>query len=222
MEIGSKEWIDLVQEGAPQLGVTVSHDQAGQFAQHGRWLMEWNRKTNLTAITDPQHVAVKHFLDAIAPMHHIPDNGHLLDIGTGGGFPGIPLKIMRPFQSMTLIDSVRKKIHFVKHVIRQLSLNDIQAHHTRAEALSEDSGVEKYAVIICRALADLDRAVRLAAPLLASDGKIILYQGPNEKAATSRSTQVYTLDGITYRQNAYSYSLPVFGDARKVTILEFD
>lgn len=223
MEIGSKGWIELVQQGASQLGVTVSQDQAGQFALHGRWLMEWNRRINLTAITDPQQIAVKHFLDAIAPLHHMPDQGQLLDIGTGGGFPGIPLKIMRPDQPMILIDSVRKKINFVKHVIRQLSLSHIQAHHTRAEALCEDPGMGKYTVVICRALADPDRAVRLAAPLLTSNGKIVLYQGPNEgKAASSRPTQSYILDGTTYRMSGFSYSLPIFGDARKVTIIEFD
>jgi 16S rRNA (guanine527-N7)-methyltransferase len=223
MEIGSKKWIELVQEGALQLGVTVSHDQAGQFAKHGRWLMEWNRRINLTAITEPKQVAVKHFLDAIAPIRHIPDQGQLLDIGTGGGFPGIPLKIMRPGQPMTLIDSARKKINFVKHVIRQLPLNCIQAHHTRAEALFENSGKGTYAVIICRALADPYRAVKLAAPLLNSDGKIVLYQGPNENAAaTSRSPQICTIDGITYRQSIISYLLPALGDARKVTILEFE
>lgn len=223
MKIGSEIWIDLVQEGASQLGLTVSRDQADQFAQHGRWLVEWNRRINLTAITDPKQVAIKHFLDAVAPIQYIPDQGHLLDIGTGGGFPGIPLKIMRPEQPMTLIDSVRKKINFVKHVIRQLSLKKIQAHHTRAEELSENSGIGKYSVVICRAVADPQRAVRLAAPLLTSYGNIVLYQGPNEtEPATSRSNQAYTIDGITYRRSVFSYSLPVFGDARKITLLEFE
>lgn len=223
MEIGSKKWIELVREGASQLGVTVSQDQADQFAKHGRWLMEWNRRINLTAITDPKQVAIKHFLDAIAPLQHIPDRGQLLDIGTGGGFPGIPLKIMRPDQSMMLIDSVRKKINFVKHVIRQLPLNHIQAKHARAEALCENSGVGIYTVIVCRALADPVRVVKFAGPLLASGGKIVLYQGPNESpAVTSHPPQISNLDGIAYRQSVFSYSLPVFGDARKVTILEYE
>jgi 16S rRNA (guanine527-N7)-methyltransferase len=166
---------------------------------------------------------VKHFLDAIAPMRHIPGQGQLLDIGTGGGFPGIPLKIMRPDQPMTLIDSVRKKINFVKHVIRQLSLNCIQAHHIRAEGLSGNAGMGAYTVVICRALAEPERAVKLAAPLLASDGKIVLYEGPNENAAEiSRSSRICTIDGVTYRKSVFSYLLPMFGYARKVTIFEFE
>lgn len=224
IKIGSHTWIDLVREGASRLGVSVNHDQAGQFAQHGLWLMEWNRRINLTAITDPVQIAAKHFLDAIAPLNHIPDQGHLLDIGTGGGFPGIPLKILRPGQPMTLIDSVRKKINFVKHVIRQLSLNDIQAHHTRAEELSENtSGPDRYPVVVCRALADLERAVRLAAPLLASKGRIVLYQGPRKYAENmALSPCVYSLDGRTYRRSVFSYSLPVFGDPRIITILDLE
>lgn len=220
MKIGSKKWIDLIKTGASALAVTVSDDQANQFAEHGRWLLEWNHRINLTAITDPEQVAIKHFLDAIAPIRHIPDHGHMLDIGTGGGFPGIPLKIMRPDQPMTLIDSVRKKINFVKHVIRQLSLNGIQALHARAEELPEN---EKYAVVTCRALADLDRAVRLAAPLLASNGKIILYQGPHQNTvATSPSAPLYTLDGITYQRTTLSYPLPILGNDRTITILELN
>ena len=132
MQIGSQEWTAMLSEGAARMGLTVRPAQAAQFATHARLLLEWNRKINLTAITDPTQVAVKHYLDAIAPLDHIPPGGRLLDIGTGGGFPGIPLKVMRPDQPMTLIDGVRKKVNFVKHVIRALRLNRIEALHTRA------------------------------------------------------------------------------------------
>lgn len=222
MRIGSEKWIDFVQEGASHLGATLSHDQALQFAQHGQWLMEWNHKINLTAITDPAEVAVKHFLDAIAPIQHIPAQGHLLDIGTGGGFPGIPLKIMRPWQPMTLIDSVRKKINFVKHVIRQLSLNDITALHTRAEELWKDPSARgKFSVVICRALADMEGAVRLAAPLLTPKGRVILYQGPRKSAIKKNSNPcICRIGGITYRRKTISYPLPFFGDARSLTVLQ--
>jgi 16S rRNA (guanine527-N7)-methyltransferase len=224
MEIGSDKWIDLVQDGACQLGLKISQAQVFLFAQHGRWLMEWNRKINLTTITDAAQVAVKHYLDAIAPIHHIPAQGNLLDIGTGGGFPGIPLKIMRPEQPMTLIDSVRKKVNFIKHVIRQLSLRDIEALHTRAETLSQqNSGQRRYPIVICRALADLNVAVRLAAPLLTPKGSIILYQGPRDSAdPNSRTADIFSLDGSTYRRTTITYTLPVFGDARRVTILTTD
>jgi hypothetical protein len=110
----SSEWKKMVLRGARQLGIVLTPGQLDCFAQHATLLLEWNRKINLTAIVDPAEMAVKHYLDAIAPIKHIPLQGHLLDIGTGGGFPGIPLKVMRPDQPMTLIDGVRKKISFVK------------------------------------------------------------------------------------------------------------
>ena len=222
MKIGSDKWIELVQDGARLLSVAVTRDQAVKFAQHGQWLMQWNRKINLTAITDPADVAVKHFLDAIAPIHHIPAHGHLLDIGTGGGFPGIPLKIMRPDQPMTLIDSVRKKVNFVKHVTRQLALRNIHASHVRAEDLcNENPGQHGFSVVICRALADMDGAVRLAAPLLGSNGKIVLYQGPQVPTDPNSITPVsFEVEKTKFRRTTVNYTLPYIGDARSVTILE--
>jgi 16S rRNA (guanine527-N7)-methyltransferase len=218
IKIGSDRWIDLVLDGARQLDVAVRHDQACQFAQHAQWLLQWNRKVNLTAITDSVQVAVKHFLDAIAPIQYIPAQGHLLDIGTGGGFPGIPLKILRPDQPMTLIDSVRKKANFVKHVIRQLALDGIEASHIRAEVLSlEYSGRGRFAVVVCRALADLKGAVRLAAPLLTPNGRIILYQGP-QRCLPDR----LVVNEETYRHTTVTYSLPFIGDARRISVLELE
>jgi len=223
MEIGSIEWVRLVQEGASQLGVAVTPSQAEQFARHGQWMLAWNRKINLTAIIDPKAVAIKHFVDAIAPLHHIPDEGHLLDIGTGGGFPGIPLKIMRPRQPMTLIDSVRKKINFVKHVIRQMALNNIEALHTRAETLLKAGGQGRYSVIVCRALADMTVAVELAAPLLSASGSIVVYQGRQgiDDSADPANCRV-VVGGQRFQHSVISYPLPFLGDSRSVAILTLE
>lgn len=221
MRIESEKWMRLVRDGAAQMGLKVNRQQALLFSRHAQLLMQWNRKINLTAITDPADIAVKHFLDAIAPINHIPAHGHLLDIGTGAGFPGIPLKIMRPRQPMTLIDSVRKKINFVKYTIRDLSLQHIEALHTRAEGLSNQCPVDdKFDVIVCRALADMESAVRLAAPLLNPKGSIILYRGPQKPAdPTPLGCRAWHHDGLTYQRKTISYPLPLFGDARSFTIL---
>jgi 16S rRNA (guanine527-N7)-methyltransferase len=222
MRIESEKWMRLVRDGAAQMGLEVNRQQALLFSRHARLLMQWNRKINLTAITDPVDIAVKHFLDALAPMKYIPAHGHLLDIGTGAGFPGIPLKIMRPRQPMTLIDSVRKKINFVKCAIRELSLQRIVALHTRAEALStqlpKDDGFD---IIVCRALTDLELAVRLAAQLLAHNGQIILYQGSRNSAhSTDPGCLRCHIDDVTYLQDTISYRLPIKDMARQVTILK--
>jgi 16S rRNA (guanine527-N7)-methyltransferase len=173
----SSEWKKMVLRGARQLGIVLTPGQLDCFAQHATLLLEWNRKINLTAIVDPAEMAVKHYLDAIAPIKHIPLQGHLLDIGTGGGFPGIPLKVMRPDQPMTLIDGVRKKISFVKQAIRQLGLQGIEAHQMRAEDLGRrPSEATQYQVIVCRALTDLSAIVTLSTPLLAPGGSIVAYE----------------------------------------------
>jgi 16S rRNA (guanine527-N7)-methyltransferase len=223
MEIGSGKWIDTVLDGAAQMGLKISPLQAAQFGRHGQLLMEWNRKINLTAITDPTQVAVKHFLDAIAPLNHIPSEGRLMDIGTGGGFPGIPLKIMRPSQAMTLIDSVRKKVNFVKSVIRQLDLDQIEALHTRAEDLRLHSAhAHSYAVIVCRALADLNAVVQMAIPLLADDGSVVVFHGP--RGASQYPDDLFTVvlkDRIyQFQVLTFAYQLPLTGDSRSVTILK--
>lgn len=223
MDIGSPNWLDIIVDGAARMGLTVTDTQARQFALHGQCLLEWNRRINLTAITKPEDVAVKHFLDAIAPLAHLPAHGRLLDIGTGGGFPGLPLKVMVPELSMTLIDGVRKKINFVKHVIRQLELGSIQALHARAEVLGRDrayAGV--FQTVVCRALADPDHLLALAEPLLAPGGRIIAYQGPQggSLTATDADGAYLTRGNRRFLATVYHYRLPYIGDSRSATVLE--
>lgn len=218
MQVGSEQWIALLLEGAGMMGVSLTPDQAGLMARHAQTLLQWNRKINLTAITEPEAVAVKHFLDAILPLAHIPEDGRLLDIGTGGGFPGIPLKIMRPGQSMTLIDASRKKIHFVKHVIRLLGLPDITAVQSRLEALGGQVAFQKqFQVIVSRAFADLDTIAQMAMPLLKRDGKIVVYQGPNEEVR--RSIEQYKEKALYTISALHDYQLPILGDRRTLVVI---
>ncbi len=222
MSIGSEEWLALIQDAAAQLEVKVRRWQAEQFSVHAQWLQEWNQKINLTAITDPKEVAIKHFVDAIAPLPYIPHDGHLLDIGTGGGFPGIPIKIMRPDQTVTLIDSVRKKINFVKHVIRQLSLKKINVLHTRAGALSASllDGA-RFDVVVCRALANPNSAAEIAKPLLAPKGRIVLYQGAQWVTDTPRNTDSsFQNEPSRYLTKSISYQLPHLNGKRTIIVID--
>jgi 16S rRNA (guanine527-N7)-methyltransferase len=221
VEIGSETWLELLIEGAARLGVAMNREQAGQLALHGRQLLEWNQKVNLTAITDPEQIAVKHFLDAIAPLNHIPAHGRILDIGTGGGFPGLPLKVMRPGIPMTLIDGVRKKISFVQEMIRQLGLQRIEALHTRAEALAGQAAyAQGFQTIVCRALTDMDRIVKLAVPLLAPGGCILAYKGPQAKAPAGSADRPASIDagGRRFRATLMAYRLPRLGDPRTIVV----
>lgn len=219
MEVGSQAWIDLIRNGAAEMGIPVSPGQAEAFAQHARALLAWNRKTNLTAITSPEEVAVKHFLDAIAPSRHIPSGAELLDIGSGGGFPGIPLKIMDPSLSVTLIDSVRKKTSFLNFVIRTLGLSGIEARHVRAEALATRAGMaRRFDAVVCRALTALADFLRMARPLVKPGGLLIAMKGEisGEEAAEAEAAAL-TGGGSTI--DMVSYTLPVLRLGRRLYLL---
>ena len=178
MQIGSREWSDLLIEGAAEIGIDLDCGQTRQFAVHAAELIRWNQKINLTAITDPAEVAVKHFLDSLAVARHIPPDATLLDIGSGGGFAGLPLKVLMPSLAVTLIDASRKKVNFLKHVIRTLKLKNIEALHVRAEDLAEDPLFRKrYHVVASRALSSLKLFCNLALPLLKDGGTILALKG---------------------------------------------
>ena len=178
MNIGEEKWKKLIEEGAGSLNIHIDRKITDQFSIHATELIKWNRKINLTTITDPVEVAVKHFLDSIISVRVMPEYGRLLDIGSGGGFPGIPIKIMIPSLSVTLIDASRKKVSFLKHVIRNVKLTNIDAHHVRAEDLVNKRTLEnRFDIVVCRALSSLDKIVSQALPLLAKDGIIIAMKG---------------------------------------------
>ena len=195
--------------------------RSSRMAAHASALVEWNRKINLTAITDPVLIAIKHFLDAVLPLPHLPSEPPLLDLGTGPGFPGIPIKIMRPDQPVTLVDASRKKINFVKHVLRTVQISNACAIQARAEDLMNDPLYQRrYGVIVCRAFADLDTIACLAAPFLSADGNIYVYQGPGGSSRTPVPASVERQNALTYQVVAtHAYVLPILGDRRLLTVI---
>ncbi len=173
--------------GANDLGITVSDLQMELMILHAKELSVWNKKINLTAIKDPLKVAEKHFIDSIAPISFFKNEKYLMDIGSGGGFPGIPIKIMNSSLNVILIDSSRKKVNFLKHVIRTLQLKNIDAIHSRVQDLHGDEAYKnKFDAVISRAFTDLSGFVELAAPFLNNKGTIYAMKGKNaEKEITS-------------------------------------
>ncbi len=160
------------------IDIRLSEVQMGRMAIHAAELMTWNQKFNLTAIKHPFEVAEKHFFDSIALGSFMGDETSLLDIGSGGGFPGIPLKIMNPAIKITLVDASRKKINFLKHVIRILKLENIDAVHARVESLRHDNAFfQRFDAVISRAFTELERFVDLSWPLLNHRGCIYAMKG---------------------------------------------
>jgi 16S rRNA (guanine527-N7)-methyltransferase len=218
MEIGSREWQNYIIDGAQRLGIEIDAGMTTQFSIHAAELIKWNRKLNLTAITDPKDLAVKHFLDSLAPSQFIPDNARMLDIGSGAGFPGIPLKILNPSLKVMLIDGTRKKVNFLKHALRSLELENIEARQIRAEKLSEDPAyLNVFDVIISRALSSLKPFVKMALPLLAKDGTIMAMKGE----VNQRELDAVNSDGSEERcyLEVKNYKLPSIKAARSIVII---
>ncbi len=228
MQIGSKNWKNVIYDGAKDLEIQIDQEKIDQFGIHAFELLKWTRKINLTTISDPLEIAVKHFLDSIAPAPIIPPDTSLLDIGSGGGFPGIPLKIMIPSLSVTLIDASRKKVSFLKHVIRMLGLDNIEACHVRAEDLSRAFiSNNTYDVIISRALSSMVNFVQMSLPLLAKDGFIIAMKGRmSVKKIESALLPIKKRSGI--QKNSISnfniilkkYRLPYLKSERSIVIVK--
>jgi 16S rRNA (guanine527-N7)-methyltransferase len=220
VEIDSEKWRQTLIEGAMALGLTITVGQARTMGEHARELLQWNRVTNLTTITDPMEVALKHYVDALAASPWIGENARVLDAGSGGGFPGIPLFILRSDLSVTLVDSVRKKVSFLKHAIRSLGLSGVDAVHGRLEALGrlpEYSG--KYDRVVCRAFSSLEDFAGLAMPFLSPGGCLLAMKGPQTNhaahgAADQMGDGAIILGGISFSMQIHRYRLP-FLDARR-------
>jgi 16S rRNA (guanine527-N7)-methyltransferase len=186
---------------------------------HARELIQWNRVTNLTAITDPIEVALKHYVDALAAAPWIGDRARVLDAGSGGGFPGIPLNIVRPDLSVTMVDSVRKKVSFLKHAVRTLGLSRIDAVHGRLEDLGLLPDYRgKFDRVVCRAFSSLDNFASLALPFLSPGGCLLAMKGPRANCANEPADQkddgVITLGGTSFSVHIHRYRLP-FLDAQR-------
>lgn len=169
-------WQDLLLTGAAQLGVPLDSDQLARFALFVAELKKWNRRINLTAITSDQEIVVKHLIDSFTLTAVLPNSGRLLDIGSGGGFPAIPLAIVYPGLSIVSVDAVGKKITFQRHIGRLLSLNNLVALHVRAEELAgkERSGFDW---VVSRAFSSIPLFARLALPFLKPEGTIVAMKG---------------------------------------------
>lgn len=212
MTFRTEQWQTLLSDGAAELGLTPSPQQIQQFASYAQELLLWNRKTNITAITDPVEIAVKHFLDSLAPALEINEPAALIDIGSGGGFPGIPLKIVLPSLSVTLIDASRKRVNFLKHIIRTLKLADTEAIHIRAEDMAKQPDYKnRFDIAVSRAFSSLDHFIELAFPLVKPGGTIIAMKARKaaDEVAVFKSNPQPVLK---------TYHLPFLNDHRSMVI----
>lgn len=161
--------------------VTLNDTQISQFEKYYQLLIEWNEKMNLTAITEPTEVAIKHFYDSITFLFHtdIKESGKVIDVGTGAGFPGIPLKIMRPDIQLTLLDSLNKRLIFLQEVCDNIGI-DAEIIHKRAEEGGRDKNLrEKFDIATSRAVANMNTLSEYLMPFVKVKGKIVAMKGKN-------------------------------------------
>lgn len=190
--------MEQLRKDALLFGVELNDNQLSQFYTYYEMLIEWNEKINLTAITDFDEVLKKHFLDSIAIGRIISqgDSVSILDIGTGAGFPGIPIKIAFPNIDITLIDSLNKRVIFLNEVITALSLTKIEAIHGRAEDFAKkDLLREKFDYCVSRAVANLSSLCEFCLPYVKIGGKFISYKSEKAKEELNASKNAISILG---------------------------
>ncbi len=188
---------EFVQEYLKKAGINIDEKQAAQFEKYGDMLVEWNTVMNLTGITDKKEIVIKHFADSTVPLRFCDFKGkNVIDVGTGAGFPGLPLKIAEPKMKITLMDSLAKRINFLKAVCKETDI-DAEYIHGRAEELGQDKDFrEAYDIAVSRAVAPLNVLMEYAMPLIRKGGLFVALKGPGVYDEIERSRHAcYELGG---------------------------
>lgn len=174
---------DIMLEGFKELNIDFNNDQANKFEIYKKLIQEWNENINLTAITEDNEMAIKHFIDSASCFKSGKLSGEIsmIDVGTGAGFPGIPLKIINENIKLTLLDSLNKRINFLQIVAEDLELDGIEFCHGRAEDFGQDSEYrEKFDVCVSRAVANLAVLCEYCLPFIKVGGYFIAQKGPKK------------------------------------------
>ena len=197
------------EDGLKLLDIELSNNQKQQFVQYYELLIEWNKVMNLTAITDLEDVIQKHFIDSLTIVKAIcPKNKTIIDVGTGAGFPGIPIKIAFPETKIVLLDSLNKRINFLNEVIHRLNLKEIRTFHGRAEDYGKNPEYrEQFDLCVSRAVANLSSLSEYCIPFVKQDGCFISYKsGKASDEMNSAKNAIKLLGGRI--ENVLKFNLP--------------
>lgn len=199
----------LLVSDAQKLGISVTDEQLGRFEKLSELLVEQNKTMNLTAITDPDGIAVKHFADSISVLSaaEIPQGAKILDVGTGAGFPGLPLLIMRPDIDLTMIDSTAKKLKYVENTVNELGLIATTLHTRAEEAGQSKEYREKFDFVCSRAVAALNVLCEYCLPFVKQNGLFIAMKGAKaQEEIDAAKAAIKTLGGKIVAEKSFSLS----------------
>ena len=220
--MNKEEFIIEFKKQANLASIDINDIQISMFYEYMLLLLEWNEKINLTAITEPKDVIVKHFIDSILAIKYIKSASSIIDVGTGAGFPGIPLKIMDESLRLTLLDSLNKRTIFLQEVIDKLNLNDVTIIHGRAEDVAQDNKHrEMYDYAISRAVAPLNILLEYLVPYTKVNGNVIAMKGSNAEEEVDLAQNAIKKLNVNIREKAIK-KLPDNSGERFIIIFNKD
>lgn len=214
--------IKTLEEGFKQLKLTYSTEIENKFIKYRDLLKEWNQKINITSIEDDEEIYVKHFLDSIILLNdeNYSEKKSIIDVGTGGGFPGFPLKIVNDSFSVTLLDSLRKRIDFLQEVARELNLENVEMIHGRAEEFGQNPKYrEQFDICVSRAVAPLNVLSEYCLPFVKVGGFFAAYKSENISKEIIDSESAITKLGGKIKE-IIETNLPGSDIVRKIVIIE--
>ena len=211
---------ELMSSYGKEINIVFNDKQLEQFYDYMNLMIEWNEKINLTAITEPEDIILKHFIDSLTINKYIEIDETLADVGTGAGFPGIPLKIYRPDLKITLVDSLNKRINFLNEVIAKLNLEDIETVHSRIEDFGQNIKYrENFKYVTARAVANLQVLSEYLLPLVKQEGNCICMKGSEIEEELEKSNKaIHILGGIV--ENQEKLLLPHSDIKRNIIIIK--
>lgn len=207
---------ELIKGKFEEFGFNLTENQIEQFDIYAKFLLEENQKYNLTAITDCEEIVVKHFIDSVLPIEKIK-GGRVIDIGSGAGFPGVPLKILKQDIDLTLVDSLQKRVNFLLTLTEKLHLQNVKCVHSRAEDYVNQNR-EKFDYALSRAVAGMPTLCEYLLPFLKVGGRAIIYKGSKgEEELNQAEKAIKQLGGELKEKIKFNYDK--LGD-RKIYILQ--
>ena len=214
-----EEFTKIFNNYLEKLNLTLTEEQIEKFYNYMNLLIEWNKKINLTAIVEPKDIILKHFIDSLTIEKYIKKGETIIDVGTGAGFPGIPLKIAREDLKITLADSLNKRINFLNEVINKLDLKNIETIHTRAEELGKNKKYrEKFDIATSRAVANMSTLSEYLIPFIKVKGRCICMKSSDIDTELENAKKAINILGCKI-ESKDKFDLPNSDLGRSVIIL---